>query len=78
MNFTKPYLSTITAKTLIVHGDRDAFFPVSVPIEMYTSIPKAYLWIVPNGEHMPILDEHTEQFTKTALEFLRGDWEKSE
>lgn len=28
MNFTAPYLSTIEASTLIVHGDRDEFFPV--------------------------------------------------
>ena len=28
MNFTPPYLSTIKAKTLIVHDDRDVFFPV--------------------------------------------------
>lgn len=28
MNFTPPLLSTITARTLIVHGDRDMFFPV--------------------------------------------------
>jgi pimeloyl-ACP methyl ester carboxylesterase len=26
MNFTRPFLSTITARTLIVHGDRDPFF----------------------------------------------------
>jgi len=26
MNFTPPYLSTIKARTLIVHGDRDPFF----------------------------------------------------
>ena len=30
MNFTEPYLSTITAETLIVHGDRDVFFPVEI------------------------------------------------
>ena len=28
MNFTPPYLSTITASTLIVHGDRDQAFPI--------------------------------------------------
>ena len=28
MNFTPPYLSTIQANTLIVHGDRDKYFPV--------------------------------------------------
>lgn len=75
MNFTSPYLSTITAKTLIMHGDRDQFFPVSIPMEMYRSIPHSYLWIVPNGDHVPI-DEHPEEFKHTALEFLQGNWEK--
>jgi pimeloyl-ACP methyl ester carboxylesterase len=75
MNFTAPYLSTIKARTLIVHGDRDAFFPVSIPIEMYRSIPKAFLWIVPNGDHIPILDERAKPFIQPALEFLRGNWE---
>ena len=75
VNFTPPYLSTITARTLIVHGDRDVFFPVSIPIEMYASIPNAYLWIVPNGGHAPIFDIHQAAVTQTALEFLRGDWE---
>jgi pimeloyl-ACP methyl ester carboxylesterase len=40
MNFTKPLLSTIKANTLIVHGDRDVFFPVFIPAEMYEEIQK--------------------------------------
>ena len=51
MNFTPPYLSTITARTLIVHGDRDEFFPVAIPVEMYHAIPNSALWIVPNARH---------------------------
>ena len=39
MNFTGPLLSTITAQTLIVHGDRDEFFPVRIPVEMYPVHP---------------------------------------
>ena len=76
MNFTEPYLSTITAKTLIVHGDRDHFFPVSIPVEMYSAIPDSYLWIVPNGGHGPVGGENTPVFRRIALEFLRGDWER--
>ena len=53
MNFTPPYLSTISARTLIVHGDHDRFFPVRIPVEMYGAIPRSYLWIVPNGGHIP-------------------------
>jgi pimeloyl-ACP methyl ester carboxylesterase len=69
MNFTGPYLSTITARTLIVHGDRDAFFPVAIPVEMYQSIPRSALWIIPNGGHVPINDPKV-PFVTTALEFL--------
>lgn len=74
MNFTAPYLSTITARTLIVHGDRDEFFPVSIPVEMYLAIPQAYLWVVPNGDHIPIFEQHAEGFTRAASAFLRGEW----
>jgi pimeloyl-ACP methyl ester carboxylesterase len=74
MNFTAPYLSSIGARTLIVHGDRDAHFPVTIPVEMYRAIPQAYLWIVPNGGHVPIRDQRAPMFTQIALEFLRGEW----
>jgi pimeloyl-ACP methyl ester carboxylesterase len=76
MNFTRPYLSTITASTLIVHGDRDAFFPVSIPVEEYEAIPDSYLWIVPNGGHVPLLGPERERtfFTEVVLDFLAGQW----
>jgi pimeloyl-ACP methyl ester carboxylesterase len=75
MNFTPPYLSTIKARTLIVHGDRDEFFPVSIPVEMYQSIPKSYLWIIPNGGHVPIFGENEATFAEKALEFFKGEWD---
>ncbi len=77
MNFTPPYLSTITARTLIVHGDRDQYFPVNIPVDEYEAIPHSYLWIVPNGPHIPIFETGatTDYFTATALAFLRGEWE---
>ncbi len=77
MNFTKAYLSTITAKTLIVHGDRDRFFPVAIPAEMYDAIPQSYLWIVPYGSHVPIFGDWLVSFVETTGQFLRGDWEKN-
>jgi pimeloyl-ACP methyl ester carboxylesterase len=75
MNFTPSYLSTITARTLIVHGDRDPFYPVNIAIEMYTAIPRSYLWIVPNGGHGPIAGDGGARFIETASVFLRGEWE---
>lgn len=73
MNFSPPYLSTIKAKTLIIHGDRDNNFPVERALEMYRSIPRSYLCVYPNGEHVPI-DRHPEVFKQWALEFLEGEW----
>ncbi|HEY2738704.1 MAG TPA: alpha/beta hydrolase [Thermoanaerobaculia bacterium] len=71
MNFTPPYLSTITARTLIVHGDRDPLYPAHLALDMFSAIPRSSLWIVPNGGHGPIFGEMAERFVETALRFLR-------
>jgi pimeloyl-ACP methyl ester carboxylesterase len=71
MNFTPPYLATIAAETLIVHGDRDPFYPASLALEMYMAIPRARLWIVPNGGHVPISGDQSAEFIATASTFLR-------
>jgi pimeloyl-ACP methyl ester carboxylesterase len=76
MNFTPPKLATITAKTLIVHGDRDPFYPVALALGMYQAIPQAYLWIIPGGGHGPIFMDLSALFIETALTFFRGAWEK--
>jgi len=70
MNLTPPYLATIKARTLIVHGDRDEFFPVAIPVEMYNAIPGSQLWIVPKGDHVPIYDARTPEFLRIARQFL--------
>jgi len=70
MAFTPDMLGTIRARTLIVHGDRDEFFPVAIPAEMYRSIPGSQLWIVPNGDHVPIYEERTPEFLRIARAFL--------
>ena len=77
MNFTPPLLSTIKARTLIVHGDRDPLYPINIPLEMYAAIARSYLWIIPNGGHGPIFGDLAESFTATAAAFLRGEWESS-
>ena len=73
MNFTPPYLSTIKTKTLIVHGDRDQYFPVKLPLELYTSIPDSYLWIMPNIGH-EVAWPASEQLIETSFDFLKNDW----
>lgn len=76
VNFTTPYLSAITAHTLIIHGDRDPFYPITIPVEMQTAIHQSYLWIVPNGGHVPIFGHMASRFIQTVLPFLRGEWER--
>lgn len=76
MNFTPPLLSTIQARTLIIHGDRDPFFPVSIPVEEYGAIPHSYLWIIPNGGHVPLprTDPGRGAFMEAINAFLKGEW----
>lgn len=71
MNFSERDLAAITARTLVVHGDRDNFFPVEIAVGLYKSIPDAQLWIVPGGDHAPVYDPAV-PFTATALRFLDG------
>jgi pimeloyl-ACP methyl ester carboxylesterase len=70
MNFTPPLLSTIAARTLIVYGDRDPLYPVEIAVGMYRAIPRAALWVVPGGGHVPIFLDARAEFVRAALEFL--------
>jgi hypothetical protein len=46
------------------------------PVETYQAIPNAYLWIIPNGDHITIMTEkHQTYFMEIALDFLQGNWE---
>ena len=70
MNFTAATLSRITARTLIVHGDRDPLYPVELAVELLRGIPNSALWVVPNGGHGPIFGEQAAPFVRTATAFL--------
>ena len=70
MNFDAATLSAITARTLIVHGDRDPLYPVELAVELLRSIPDAALWVVPNGGHGPIFGDQAAPFVRTATAFL--------
>jgi pimeloyl-ACP methyl ester carboxylesterase len=75
MAFTPRSLSSITAPTLIVHGDRDPLFPLDIAFSMHDAIQTSWLWVVPNGGHLSLVAEGlSDQFVATATTFLRGDW----
>ena len=69
VSFTPPYLGRITADALIVFGDRDPFYPVSLDFELKMAIPRSSLWVFPNGGHSPVFGEAAPPFADTALSF---------
>ena len=70
MSFTAERLAAITAKTLLVAGDRDPLYPVELAVELYRGIPNASLYVVPGGGHGPVFMGERKPFVKRALEFL--------
>lgn len=78
VNFTPPFLSAIKIPTLIIHGDRDSFFPIDIPVTSYESMPNSYLWVLPNFGHNYIDKKSIweEAFLKVTNQFFSGEWEK--
>jgi pimeloyl-ACP methyl ester carboxylesterase len=74
-DFTADDLATITADTLIVFGDRDPLYPVSLALELRERIPRSWLWVVPNGGHGPVFGPAAPRFVETALTFLSGGFQ---
>lgn len=72
---TPDQLARIKARTLIILGDND-FIPVAQAFEMYQNIPKARLWISPNGWHEPQAGANQVDFIRRTSEFLEGEWNK--
>lgn len=73
MSFTPPHLSTVTARTMIVHGDRDPLYPAEIALEVHRAIPRSCLWLLPDSGHAPIFGAWKEPFARAALAFLRGE-----
>jgi len=62
-------LGQITCPTLIIHGDRDRFFPVHIPVTMYGAIPRAELCILPRCGH-GVLQQSPALFVAALLDFV--------
>jgi len=71
VSFTPPQLATVTADTLIVFGDRDPFYPVSLAFELRAAIPRSHLWVIPDGGHGPIFGDQAPAFAAASLAFLK-------
>lgn len=72
VNFTPQMLNTVQARTLIVFGDSDPLYPVSLAHELRSHIPNSSLWIVPGGGHGPVFGAHAALFEETVTAFLKG------
>jgi pimeloyl-ACP methyl ester carboxylesterase len=70
MDFSPAMLSKIKVRTLIVHGDRDPLYPITIPVEMACCIKGSYLWIIPGGGHSPVFGKTVDSFRKTASAFF--------
>jgi pimeloyl-ACP methyl ester carboxylesterase len=62
-------LRRIRAPTLIIHGDRDRFFPVAVPVDLFGLLPNAELCLLPATGH-GVQRERPEWFNAIVLDFL--------
>lgn len=72
VNFTPPLLSTITAPTLIVHGDGDILFPLEIPLALHSAIADSELLIFPGHGHEPWPEDPAgrDYFVSAVLRFL--------
>jgi pimeloyl-ACP methyl ester carboxylesterase len=70
--FTFEQLGAISAETLVVFGDRDPLYPVSLAFELSQAIPRSWLWVVPNGGHGPVFGPSAERFIETSMAFFGG------
>jgi pimeloyl-ACP methyl ester carboxylesterase len=67
--FEKADLAKITSPVFILHGDRDEFFPVQIPVFMYEAMPNAELCLLPRTGHgLPV--EQPRLFIELLQEFL--------
>lgn len=68
--FTPDLLARVFGRCLVVHGDSDPLYPVTSAMELYTGLPKASLWILPEAGHCPVFGDQAQQFAEVALRFL--------
>lgn len=69
-------LHTIQCPTLVIGGDHDVLLPRHTLL-IAESIPKSYLWILPNSGHStPIY--YKDQFNQTIADFFKNPYRKIE
>lgn len=69
-NFSAPDLARVSAKTLVVYGDRDMLYPIDVGRHLADAIPGAELDVIAGAGHVPIFGPNAAAFAARALAFL--------
>jgi pimeloyl-ACP methyl ester carboxylesterase len=69
--FTPEHLRRITCPTLIMHGDRDTYFPIQIPLTMHQAIQKSNLCILPDCGHFLPWEINPLLFSSILLDFLK-------
>ncbi len=59
----------IECPTLLIHGDRDMFFPSDIPIALRQTIPDSELLIVPSTGHI-VMEFHPEMVAQETIAFF--------
>jgi pimeloyl-ACP methyl ester carboxylesterase len=68
--FTPARLATIGARTLLIQGDRDYCFPLSMTVEMQQAIPDASVWVLPGAGHWPFRADQVPLLAENVAAFF--------
>jgi pimeloyl-ACP methyl ester carboxylesterase len=63
-------LRRVRVPAFIIAGDRDVIRPEHT-VAIYQSLPRAWLWVIPNSGHAT-LQEHADEFNRKVDEFFRA------
>jgi pimeloyl-ACP methyl ester carboxylesterase len=75
-NMTTAQLARIKCPTLVIGGDHDIILPEHTLL-ISQSIPKSYLWILPNSGHStPVY--RSDEFNRTISDFFKNPYRKIE
>jgi pimeloyl-ACP methyl ester carboxylesterase len=69
INIPLDSLRDIQAPTLIMHGDRDFFFPAEIAIDLKLAIPNSELFVFPDTKHI-VTQDHPRLCAEVAIAYL--------
>ncbi len=67
-----PWISSISHKTLIIHGSEDVLIDLTLAKQLHNLIPQSKLTVVPKGAHL-VVSEQAKTFARLTKDFLLND-----